>query len=245
MKIKHNIKKLTSTIITIFMCISMILVISLPVLAVNDEYAYQSNIERNVSKIRDEIPDAEIRVVDNAIHVVVDDINDVPWFNTNTTNVAKVTSVYSNKGGTFREFDVPWYEFPIFTPFSQVYMNKDVVDALKLQMTEPEVFDWIVEQIGLGLTTASISRLAAEMFGVTVPSRVITAIAEFLYMVVSSLEYWSLKSAQDNSSTGKVSVVRGIAQGGVYQYIYSPWNSNICDTYLGYEANWYEGEYAV
>lgn len=231
--------------ISFLMCIVMILTVSLPVLAADDEYVYQNNIESNVEKIREEIPDAEIRVVDNVIHIVVDDLSDVPWLNTNTTNAARLTSVYSSTGGSFREFDLPWYAYMSFAPFSQVYMSKDVVGALMVQMNEPELFDWIVEQIGAGLTTAAISALAAELFGVTVPAGVIGVIGSFLYWVVSNLEYWSLKSAQDKSTTGKVSVVRGTTQDGMYQYIYSPWNDNICETYLGYDANWYGGEYDV
>lgn len=61
----------------------------------------------------------------------------------------------------------------------------------------------------------------------------------------SNLEYWSLKSAQDSSTSGKVYIVRGTTAEGCDSVFYSPWNDNICATYAGYDAVWYGGVYDV
>ena len=65
-------------------------------------------------------------------------------------------------------------------------MGKDVVDALRLQMTESELFDWTVEQTG-DVLTAAVSALAAKVFGAAVRARATGVIWGFLLSVVATL----------------------------------------------------------
>ncbi len=231
-------------IISVFLCVAIIFTFGSTAFASNSISDNEANIMREAAEIQEEIPNAEVRVVDGVLHIVVDDYSDVPWFNA-AVQSSRTTSVVSSSGGSFREFDIPWYAPDGARPYSQVYMNKDVVDALKLQMTEPTICKWIVDQIGQGLTAAAVAALAYSVWGISITSGVVSVIASFLYWVVSNLEYWSLKSAQDSSTTGKVSVVRCLSPQGNYSYIYSAWNNNICTTYCNYDAVWYAGEYDV
>ena len=91
-----------------------------------------------------------------------------------------------------------------FIPYSQVYMTSDVVDALRLQMLEPEEYEWIVNHLLEGMTESAIVTLYRTFFGETIEGTVVGIIAAWMYNYVSTIDYWSLKSAQDLSSAGKV-----------------------------------------
>ena len=199
-----------------------------------------------VEKIRAELPNATIRTKDYTIHIVVNDYSEIPWFSfSNREENSRSTSVTSSTGGSFRDFDVPWYGYLSYVPFSQVYMKKDIVDALKIKLNEPSFAAWIMEQVGQGIAYATIVSLAYSIWGKNINTAIISILASFLYWASTNIEYWSLKNAQDNSVSGKVSVVKGTTVDGYYSYIYSSWNNNTCTTYGGYDATWYAGTYDV
>ena len=124
-------------------------------------------------------------------------------------------------------------------------MKKDVVEALKIQMLEPRFYNWVVGQLVAGVATDVIVTLAASLWGMSIRPGIVTAISSFMAWGMSNLEYWSLKSAQDASASGKVYIVRGTVPEGYDSVYYSPWNNNTCVTYAGYDADWYGGVYDV
>lgn len=196
-----------------------------------------------VSKIQEEIPDAEVRVKDNVLHIVVSDATKIPGFVSGEKALGETTNVTSVNGGSYRTFHVT--AFATFAPYSQVYMNKAVVDSLRLFMTEPSVCQYIIDSVASGLEVHLIVELVKKDFKKAITIDMIKIIAEFGYWFQSNLEYWSLTSAQSQSSEGKASVVRGRNIDGYEQVFYYPWNGNQCPTYSAYKATWYEGVYDV
>ena len=234
-------KKAISLILALVMCLSM------GSFAFADEIGSQSVYER-AKEIEASIPNSEVFVIDGNLHIVVDDLADVPGFGysiqPNSTS-AKVTSVTSSQGGTFRNFDVPWSGTLDFNPYKQVYMSKDVTEAVRIMLNERDIFDKIIEGLSKGMTRAAISTMIKSLFNVTVSSSVIGVISSVLSGVIVNLPKIAFNSAYNRSTTGKVSVVWGIPREGNLEFIYSPWNNNVCKTYMGYTADWYEGEYDI
>lgn len=91
--------------------------------------------------------------------------------------------------------------------------------------------------------TASVRRYGKSKWEISVPTSVIALLVAFTVWALSNLDYWSLESASDQSSTGKTSVLHTITSDGYYSLIYYPWNNNTCTTYGGYSATWYAGDY--
>ena len=79
-----------------------------------------------IASIKKDLPDAEITVVGDTIHIVVDDFTKVKRFINSpasySANAAKTTRATSIEGGSFRNFDIPWYGYLSFIPASEVYM---------------------------------------------------------------------------------------------------------------------------
>ena len=245
-----RIKKVFTSIISMVLVISLVgtncVFANSAITETNDcnELEQQNDIYSTASKIQNEIPNAEVRVSDGIIHIVVEDLSEIPWLeNTARIDPSRDTSVTSFSGGSFRYFNIPAYGYLSYTPYSQVYMTKDIVDGLKLKMTEPTICNWIRDQILAGLTVNAISALAVSVWGIEIPVGVVSVVGNLIYWVVSYMNYWSLNSAQNSSSTGKVSVVKGNVPDGYISFIYTPWNNYTCSTYLGYDATWYNGVY--
>jgi len=231
-------KRITSILLSV--CIILSLSTTALAAEIDSQNAETIEIQQEVEKMWQEFPNAEsIRVVDGNIHIVLNSMSDLPsaMITTRTTNVT------SSDGGSYRDFNVPWSY--TWIPYSQVYMNKTVVDGMKLCMTEPTFAAWIADQIGQGLTTAAVSALALATFGVSVPAAVCGVIGSFLYWAGSNVDYWSLKNAQENSTTGKVNLIRGYTYDGYGSTMYIPWNDNNCPTYCGLDATWHEGVWDV
>ena len=201
-----------------------------------------------IASIKKDLPDAEITVVGDTIHIVVDDFTKVKRFINSpasySANAAKTTRATSIEGGSFRNFDIPWYGYLSFIPASEVYMNKDLVDSILLDLNKPDIVKWIVEQS----ITSTVSDIVVKLFaryGISLSVKAVNYICSFLYYIAIHLEYWSLQSAQEKSPEGKVSVVYGTLPEGVYTYIYTPWSGDVCVTSCGYPAMWYECEYDI
>ena len=240
-------------IISILLVLAIMITLSAPALAAKSITPTKgSNIESTVARLQAEIPDAQIRVVNNVIHIVVDDLSEIPWLSTSSgnhsssgINSSKVTRVVSSSGGSFRYFDIPWYCYSSYAPYSQVYMSSDVVNALRINMSNHPLASAIYGLFSSGKSYSEIVAIISAEWGYNLTPRTVQILVGVVYNVICDLEKWSLEAAYNSSSTGKVSVVRGYTPEGNESYIYSPWNDNICETYLGYSANWVEGVYDV
>ena len=240
-------------IISILLVLAIMITLSAPALAAKSITPTKgSNIESTVARLQAEIPDAQIRVVNNVIHIVVDDLSEIPWLTTSSgnhssseINSSKVTRVVSSSGGSFRYFDIPWSGHSSYAPYSQVYMSKDVVDALHVNMTNNKLAEYIYDLASKGYSYTKIAELVLATWDYEISPNAVKMLVTVVYKVICNLERWSLEAAQNSSTTGKVSVVRGYTPEGNDSYIYSPWNNNICETYLGYSADWREGVYDV
>ena len=234
---------------TISVLLTLAIVFSLSSMALADNYDIAlpaGNIYDEAKRLESIIPNSEATVIDGMIHIVVDDPADVPWMNaTIQANSERVTSVVSSKGGTFKDFRIPAFDIGGFFPYWQTYMTQDVVNAALIKKGEPSVLQWILDQTVLGVAYSKIAEVASAMLGFTISSTVVSLLAGVFLFVIPTIDYYSLKSAKDRSSTGKVSVVIGDPPNGYPTTMYTPWNNNICTTYHGYEAVWYEGEYAI
>jgi len=60
-------------------------------------------LQRAVEQFEKDFPGEDIRVVDNGIHIVVDDIMDIPGMSIQPYT----TSVTNSNGGSYRNFQVP------------------------------------------------------------------------------------------------------------------------------------------
>lgn len=196
-------------------------------------------------QIQQSIPSAQVRVENNVMYIVVSDPSQIPGFN----SVLRTTGEESDIGGSYRNFRTS--AFATFYPSSQVYMPKNVVDALDLYLTSPSIYTFIVNKLGEGLLHAAIVSLVYQQYGIAITTGVVAVIADwgssFLYWAISNAEHWAINAAQEQegNTEGKVSVVRGITSDGYQQYYYYPWIGNDCPTYNGYNATWYEGIYDV
>lgn len=203
----------------------------------------KDDIQTVVDKLAQNIPDAKIRVENDIIYVVVSTPNVIPGYSANSRSTGETSSI----GGSYRNFRTT--AFATFYPSSQVYMPKTVVDSLKLFMTSPDVFSFIVDKIGEELTHAAIVALVYAQFGISITTGIVAVIADwgssYLYWAFSNAEYWALVNAQAQYPSGGVSVVRGITYDGYSQYFYYGWGDTYCPTYNGYNTTWYEGVYDV
>ena len=224
---------------------------NLNVFAADNMAAAEMGIQAAAARIVEENPDAEVLVVDNTLHIVVDDLSEIPGFaNTGIVpNASYETSVVSAEGGTFQNFDLPWHAYLGFAPIYQVYMPEDVVDALEITLSDDPLFEQIVETIrsliASGFATPAIVAAISANFGITISSIVVDLMITWFLEANSNAEYDALVNAQEKSETGKVSVVYGTTTYGYPAYYYSPWDNNVCTTYGGYEALWFEGEYHI
>ena len=230
--------------VAIILSIVLMFLFPVQVLAVGaNPEEIDGSLQEAVERIQKDLPQAEIRIVGNVIHIVVDDISDVIWFNNSSRIELNRSTAYSSIGGSFRYYNAPFYA--TYIPYIHSYMNENVVEALKIQLSEPNIYAWILSAAAEGLTDAAIAIMVESVWGITIPVQVISIITTLLFYAASNLEYWSLVSAQNNSTTGKVSVVKGMSIDGYSSFIYSPWNDNTCTSYAGYDASWYEGVYDI
>ncbi len=233
-------KKIISLLLTLALfatvCVNNSLVVQAEDMAVDAE---KMALQRALEQFEKDFPEADIRVVNNGIHIVVNDITDIPGMSVQPFT----TSVTNSNGGSYRNFQVPWYE--TYFPYSQVYMNREVVDATLIKMSRPDIYNWVKSQIGEGITSAAISAAAVYVWGISIPAAVVSILGSFAYNAAANLDYWSLTNAKAQSSQGKAYVVRGNTNEGVYYVFYAAWTGSSCPTYLGYEATWYAGVYDI
>ena len=239
------VKKLGSLLIAI----SMLTLLCTNAFAATQIKPERREIQEVIADLEKKLPGAEIRVVDETIHIVISDPSDVQMFAVNTVyplSSGRVTSVVSSEGGTFTNFDVPYYMLfqGNFAPHVQSYMPQEIVETIKFGMTYPDIYDFILECFQLDYTQEYIQQLILATFGVSVPIGIIVNAYVIIDFVLSILDYTALISAQGHSAEGKVSVVRGTTD-GYYSNIYYAWEGNVCSTYAGLDADWNPGVYAI
>lgn len=201
-------------------------------------------LRREVNRIVEEIPGAVVRVQDDVIHIAVSSPEQIPNFASNT----RTTSVISSTGGSYRSFIVA--PLADFSPYSQVYMSKSVTKGLEYRFDNPDKATEIIQMIADGMATAAITiyvkSLAAEYdMNEEDVEPIIDGLRYLVYVGFIDLEHTVFDIALRSSTTGKVSLVRGINYNGYTQYFYYPWNDNVCSTYNGYNATWFPGVYDV
>lgn len=233
-------KKTVSSLLSLLLCFSLV---SSSLIRASAAESNSDNIQIIVDRIKEEIPDAQVLIENDTIYIAVNDPEKIPGYNPK----ARTTSATSSVGGSYRSFKTT--AFATFYPTSQVYMPKGVVDALKLSMAEPSVFEFIVDYVVEGYAVATIVAAVKAEFAYTVAASIVSAIAGFgtaaLYWAITNAEYYTLKTVQNQSTTGKVSVVRGYTPEGYQLYYYYPWNDNLCPSFNGYDATWFRGVYDV
>lgn len=197
--------------------------------------------KRNIEEVKAELlslhPSARIRVVNETLHVVIDD----PALSIEKAENDRATSVYAPMGGAFRNFSVPSYSMMI--PLSQVYMSAQAVQARLEQLANPTFWRWVKQELIAGVSAAAIAATAIHLWGITIPTFIVTIMGSFTAWALTNLDYWSLQSARDQSASGKVQVLRYMTSDGYFALVYSPWNSNHCTTQGGFNASWYGGDY--
>ena len=231
-------KRLISLLLALVMCVTL----CLPAFAAEwSSMANDVKLNRTIETIKEKVPNATIRIVDNTIHIVVEDISNVSALLPAKTSRSASTTIYSSTGGAFKNFSTPGSA--ILIPLTQVYMSADATDARLLQLSRPSFYHWAIGEMIAGYSASQISAMAATEWKISVPTSVIALLVAFTVWALSNLDYWSLESARDQSSTGKTSVLHTITSDGYYSLIYYPWNNNTCTTYGGYSATWYAGDY--
>lgn len=229
-------KRSIAILLVFFLCVSTFV----PGIAYAEE---PSDILSVVDRIQSEIPDAEIIVENDTIYVVVDDPSKIPG----AVSMSRTTSVTSSIGGSYRNFKTT--AFATFYPTSQVYMPKSVVDALIFSYENPSKLEIVVEKALEGMSNAAIRAYLITNYGVVLSVDAIEFISECgsqaLTWLITKSECTALKAAQNSSSTGKASVVRGYTTDGYTQFYYYPWTDSQCVSFNGYDATWFGGVYDV
>lgn len=243
-------KKLMSLALAIVLCISCL---PMPANAFELNATDDAGLIRATAEIQRAIPDADITVENGTIHVVVNDISDIPGFEHYSAQASSSLPT-SNVGGSYRNFrNVILADF---YPYSQVYMSQEVTAAMVFYLDHPDQFYQILQDALEGATylyiKAQLTTYYKQVYGdylsdVQTREIALTAsgIAEFATDSVIAIAKSSFKSAANNSSTGKVSIVRGYTDTGYHITYYSAWNDNLIPTFNGYNADWYEGIFDV
>lgn len=245
-------KKFTAFLLAICFLFSMILPVYAAELEEVEETATAALIQEEAARIMTAIPGAVVRIKDNAIHVAVNSPEQIPNFVSN----ARTTSVISSTGGSYRNFIIP--AFADFSPYSQVYMSRDVTKGVEFRFDNPDAATRAIQMIADGVAYVVIAtyvKSAIESSGLnnddyeTVSDEEVDQIIEGLrylvYVGIIDLEHTVFDSALRSSTTGKVSVLRGLNINGYNQYFYYPWNDNVCSTFGGYNATWFAGIYDI
>lgn len=240
-------KRLTSLALAIILCISC-----LPVHTNAFEVNTTNDVSllRATSEIQNNIPDADITVENGTIHVVVNDISDIPGFEQYSNNSRSSLPV-SYVGGSYRNFrNVILADY---YPYSQVYMSRSVAAAFNFYLDHPDEFYELLAQV---LETATKESIKAqlrsyylEQYGSISQAQtqeiefIAEGIAAFTTDTIIQLAKSSFKSAYGSGQ--KVWIVRGYTDTGYHVIYYSPWTDNYVPSYNGYSADWYEGVYDI
>lgn len=224
---KRIIAFLLMTMMAVSVCV-------FPGLSVHAEGTNDSErIQEAVAQFETDFPDADIRVVDGTVHVVVDEL-DMPQ--------TRMTSVTSSAGGSFVDFNIPSYE--VYRPYCHVYMNKSAVEAAKIQKQKPEVVEYILYEWAAGVAASTIVSLVKDKYGVQLDLDTVKFLCSNAIKFVGEFDRNSLIDAQNRSTGGKAYVVYGNYSNGVTFKVYGPWNGNTCTTYMGMNAlTWKEKVY--
>ena len=226
-----NVTKSISFILAIILCVSLYT----PAFAVREN---NDELEAYISELEESLPNAEIYIVDKTIHVVVNDMADVPELQ---PMLARTTTIVSANGGTYRNFKTPILAG--FIPLAQVYANSDITESALITMGQPKVAEYILGALAAGKAPDIVAAGVKAAFGITLK---VSVVASFVLIdgIAKNVEYNALRDARDLSSTGKVMVVRGlIPVDGYTTCYYSPWENNVCSSYAGYDATWHAGVY--
>lgn len=227
------------------LAICYIFSMSLPTFAAEtDSGKREAQLQLEVNRIAKEIPGAVVRVQNDIIHIAVSSPDDIPNF----ASKARTTSVISSTGGSYRSFIVA--PLADFSPYSQVYMSQTVTKGLEYRFDNPDKATEIIQMIADGMATAAITiyvKSLAAQYNMEEEDvePIIEGLRYLVFVGFIDLEHTVFDIALRSSTTGKVSLVRGINYNGYTQYFYYPWNDNICSTYNGYNATWFPGVYDV
>lgn len=237
-------------VVAVMICVSMIFLFSANIFASESDLVLcqAHNIFDFAEQIKDDYPNARVVIQDNVLHVSFSSEEEAMAYvetcffdNRITVNRSYCNNVYSANGGTYVDFSVPFYA--TFTPYTQVFFPRAQVEALRLYITNQSVANMIYYDLIAGMSTDAIIDLVYGLTGVTLDDSIIDAVYDIVLYAATNLEITSLNNALSTSSTGKVQVVRGMSVDGYLAFIYSPWNSNYCQTYGGYMADWHAGTY--
>lgn len=238
-------------IVALIICASMMLLCASNIFASDaDATSYEmNNLSSLAEQLKTDYPNANVIIQDNALHISFASEEEAMAYvescffdNKIAVNRSYCNNVYCASGGTYVDFSVPFYA--TFTPHTQVFFPSAQVEALRIYLTNQAAANMIYNSIVAGLATNAIIDIVSGAFGFTLDDSIIDAVYDVVLNSSTNLEITSLNNALSNSSTGKVQVVRGISVDGYLAFIYSPWNSNYCETYGGYMADWHAGSYA-
>ena len=95
-------------------------------------------------------------------------------------------------------------------------MSNAVVEAVLTKMSRPAVYKYVIDTAATGATTSAIIAGVQAVYGITLPAVVVSTIVGLGLYISTNWDYWSLENAKNQSSTGKVWVVRGHTAEGVY-----------------------------
>ena len=232
-------------IISILLGLAMLFAMSVNAFAADIEPEV-AHVQSVANRLQEEFPDATIRIVEDQIHIVMDDPSELLGYEI-APSATRTTRVVSSEGGSFENFEIGFGA--TFDPYLQVYMNTEMVEGLKMRLSEDstmeEIVHFIFTALASGVAEIYIAQYIHDTFGVAIATAVVGRFADGVFDHVVNLDYNSLCDAEDRSTTGKVYYVKGNTYDGIYSCLYYPWNDNVCETYGGRDATWYEGKFPL
>lgn len=240
-------KRIISLVLSILFCFSLLAV---PVSANEIHATADVNLQERSIQIQKSIPDANITIENNTIHVVVNSVLDIPGYSTYASSSLPV----SYDGGSYRNFSN--VILADYYPYSQVYMNEKVAAAFNFYLDNPDEFRQALEKTlehASALVIESIIRTKfEEERGKPLTDGdeqeieyIVEGLSAFVSTTIIQLAKSSFKSAYTSSNNGRVCVVRGYTADGYHVIYYSAWNDYYVPSYNAYPADWYEGIYDV
>ncbi len=189
--------------------------------------------------------DAIVQFINGEYHIYVSDIHDVDILFESQINTQSVdiTNVYAPDGGSYRNFGAPPYLNSSW-PYSQVYMNAKIVNSVLYYLHDSSLMEEIMEYWLMNYAADRIAAIISSTYGISIDAVMVGFFIDVLYYCGTNMQYSLLKTAKNNSSTGKVCLTRMTENGSRFN-VYTPWNSNYCPTEFGINATWYDGVFDV
>lgn len=247
-------KRFISLVLAILLSISFCIpLLSFQVDADEIHATADTNLQALSIQIQNSIPDANITIENNTIHVVVSSVSDIPGFMDYST-YASSEIPQSSVGGSYRNFrNVILADY---NPYSQVYMSQEVAAAFKFHLDHPDEFRQALE-----MTLENVSALVIEAYvrkafeaerGTPLSEGdeqeleyVVEGLSAFASTAIIQLAKSSFNSAYNSSTRSRVCFVRGYTADGYHVIYYSPWDDDFVPSYNAYPADWYGGIYDV